>query len=134
MYIHGTKPTKTCSNKSQTQEVGSGSLAAGPACLYQVLRDSCMVTCLQGDSDVLPRQSVFTTALPPLSSCLTIGPSKDSFSIRSLTSCEGRQEQVLGQSQEHYTSVHTKLQGSHWGVGCKQTGVPLRLRLQPPQN
>lgn len=31
-------------------------------------------------------QSIFTTSLPPLSNCLTIGPSKDSFSIRSLTS------------------------------------------------
>lgn len=31
-------------------------------------------------------QSIFTTSLPPLSNCLTIGPSKASFSIRSLTS------------------------------------------------
>lgn len=36
-------------------------------------------------------QSIFTTALPPRSSCLTIGPSRDSFSIRSLTSCEGHE-------------------------------------------
>lgn len=31
-------------------------------------------------------QSIFTTSLPPLSNCLTIRPSNDSFSIRSLTS------------------------------------------------
>lgn len=35
-------------------------------------------------------QSIFTTTLPPFSSSLTIGPSKDSFSIRSLTSCNRR--------------------------------------------
>ena len=35
------------------------------------------------------RQSIFTTARPPRSSCFTIGPSRASFSIRSLTSWEG---------------------------------------------
>lgn len=37
-------------------------------------------------------QSPLTTALPPLSSCLTIGPSSGSFSILSLTSCKQPQK------------------------------------------
>lgn len=61
------------------------------------------------------RQSIFTTALPPLSNCLTIGPSKDSFSIRSLTSCGG--EQATGQSQEHqHWDWSTLVQRSATGV------------------
>lgn len=45
-------------------------------------------------------QSVFTTARPPLSSCFTIGPSRDSFSIRSLTSCREMRTTGGGQCGE----------------------------------
>lgn len=70
-------------------------------CLDQVLRNGTEIaqSPVCRGTVMFSRQSIFTTALPPLSNCLTIGPSKDSFSIRSLTSWEG--EQVLGQSQEH---------------------------------
>lgn len=40
-------------------------------------------------------QSIFTTARPPLSSCFTIGPSRASFSIRSLTSCREMGPQMV---------------------------------------
>lgn len=40
-------------------------------------------------------QSHLTTALPPLSSCLTIGPSSGSFSILSLTSCKKSQKKSV---------------------------------------
>lgn len=40
-------------------------------------------------------QSALTTALPPLSSCLTIGPSSGSFSILSLTSCKQPENKPL---------------------------------------
>ena len=43
------------------------------------------------------RQSIFTTARPPRSSCFTIGPSRASFSIRSLTSWEG--DRAMGDGQ-----------------------------------
>lgn len=45
-------------------------------------------------------QSIFTTARPPLSSCFTIGPSRDSFSIRSLTSCRKTRATGGGQCGE----------------------------------
>ena len=79
------------------------------------------------------RQSILTTALPPLSNCRTIGPSKASFSIRSLTSCEGKQATGAGQGRD-LGFVHTKLQSRHWSVSCKQTDIPLRSRLQVPQS
>lgn len=48
-------------------------------------------------------QSPLTTAFPPLSSCLTIGPSSGSFSILSLISCKKTREKWQWNSTNRYT-------------------------------
>lgn len=67
-------------------------------------------------------QSIFTTARPPLSSCFTIGPSRDSFSIRSLTSCEGN---------KGHRGWSAWSEAESWGTGTKQQGGRCYGGLRP---
>lgn len=55
-------------------------------------------------------QSIFTTSLPPLSNCLTIGPSNASFSIRSLTSWKRQSSYFQLYSQAFKITISGQLQ------------------------
>lgn len=67
-------------------------------------------------------QSIFTTALPPLSSCFTIGPSRDSFSIRSLTSWEENKGRGRRSARSDTENRRTDPKQRQSGRGCGSPG------------
>lgn len=139
MCIHVDKSTRTCSNKSQTWEVGYGTSTAGTALSIsssQKWNRNSMVTCLQGDSDVFP--PVHLHHRSPASLQLPYYRAIQGLLFYSVT-------HILwgGTGNRYWVRVrntsHTKLEVSHWRVDCKQTGILLgsghgilKARLQIP--
>lgn len=141
MCIHVDKSTRTCSNKSQTWEVGYGTSTAGTALSIsssQKWNRNSTVTCLQGDSDVFP--PVHLHHRSPASLQLPYYRTIQGLLFYSVTHILwGR----TGTGSESGTLalglVHTKLEVSHWRANCKQTGILLgsghgilKARLQIP--